>query len=77
MMPKIKTFDELARALKRFEELFGAAEGSAEASELREVSNCLRAFEDQIAAKIAARRMFAKTLVDRMTSRCPRRANLP
>ncbi|KRE06970.1 hypothetical protein ASE61_23510 [Bosea sp. Root670] len=76
-MYRIRTFDDLARALKRFEELFGAAEGSVEASELREISKSLRSFEDQVAARIAARRFANGTLLDTLPSNCPLPANLP
>lgn len=54
----ICNFEDLAKAMKRFEELFGAPEGSAEACELRDISNHLRAFEDKIAARIAEQSKF-------------------
>jgi hypothetical protein len=76
-MSKIRTYDDLARALKRFEELFGAPDGTAEASELREVSSSLRFFEDQIAARIAARKLAAGTILDSLPRKCPLPANLP
>jgi hypothetical protein len=69
----ICNFEDLARALKRFEELFGAPEGSAEACELRDISNGLRAFEDMVAARIAARRFTAGSLINVM----PRSGNDP
>lgn len=62
----IRNFEDLARALKRFEDLFGAPEGSAEACELRDISNGLRAFEDRVAARIAARRFTAGSLINAM-----------
>ena len=43
-------------ALKRFEELFGAAEGSDKVRELQDVSASLRSFEDRIAAGLAAQK---------------------
>lgn len=77
LMSKIRTYDDLARALKRFEELFGAPDGTAEASEFREVSSSLRFFEDQIAARIAARKLAAGTILDSLPRKCPLPANLP
>lgn len=62
----IRNFEDLARALRRFEELFGAPEGSAEACELRDISNGLRAFEDKVAARIAAQRFIAGSLINVM-----------
>ncbi len=65
----ICNFEDLARALRRFEELFGAPEGSAEACELRDISNGLRAFEDKLAARIAARSFTADSLINVMPRR--------
>ena len=62
----IRNFEDLARALRRFEDLFGAPEGSAEACELRDISNGLRAFEDKVAARISARRFTAGSLINAM-----------
>ncbi|WP_336814441.1 hypothetical protein [Bosea sp. MMO-172] len=68
----IRNFEDLARALRRFEELFGAPEGSAEACELRDISNGLRAFEDKVAARIATQRFFAGSLINVMPHSAPR-----
>lgn len=62
----IRNFEDLARAPRRFEELFGAPEGSAEACELRDISIGLRAFEDKVAARIAARTLTAGSLINVM-----------
>jgi hypothetical protein len=59
----IRNFEDLARALRRFEELFAAPEGSAEACELRDISNHLRSFENKIAARIAERSKFTNMRV--------------
>lgn len=77
IMAQIRTYEDLARALKRFEELFGAREGSPEASELRDISDRLRSFEDQVAARIAAQKMTAGSVLDHIPSTCPPPANLP
>lgn len=76
-MTRIQSFEDLARALKRFEELLGAPEGSAEARELGHISMGLRAFEDEVAAKIAAQKLSVRSLLTSMPSTCPEPANLP
>lgn len=70
-MYRISTFEDLAPALKRFEELFGAAEGSVEAGELREISKSLKSFEDQVAARIPAMRLANGALIDSLPRNCP------
>lgn len=73
----IRTFEELALALKRFEELFGAAEGSPAASELWNVSARLRNFEDGVAAGLAARNTRSRCTLDRLSAYCQKPANSP
>ncbi|MEZ2409104.1 hypothetical protein AB6806_20090 [Bosea sp. RCC_152_1] len=73
-MSKIRTYDDLARALKRFEELFGAPVGTAEAIEFREISISLRSFEDQVAARIAARKLAIDTPLDSLPLAAPAEA---
>lgn len=73
----IRTFEELALALKRFEELFGAAEGSPAASELRNLSARLRGFEDRVAAGLAAQNTRSRCTLDRLSAYCQKPANSP
>lgn len=64
-------------ALKRFEELFGAAEGSDKARELRDVSARLRSFEDRVAAGVAAQKTRSRCTLDRSSAYCQKPANSP
>lgn len=73
----IRTFEELALALKRFEELFGAVEGSTEARELRNVSARLRSFEDRVAAGLAVQKARSRCTLDRFSAYCQKPANTP
>jgi hypothetical protein len=75
--PKIQSFDDLTRALQRFEQLFGAPESSPEASYCSEISHALRAFEDEVAAQMSAQRMAAKGVLRIFPASCPPAANLP
>lgn len=71
-------FDDLVTALKRFEELFGAADGSPENLELRAVSRWLRAYEQSIAAAMSATSDHARSAsVARASPGAENRRNLP
>jgi hypothetical protein len=73
---RISRFEELATAMRRFEELFGAPEGAPEAIELSEIADALRAFEDEVAALITAERMAAKGVLRIFPASFPPPSNL-
>lgn len=74
-MTRIRSFEDLGHALRRFEELFGAPEGSREALEFLDLSCALRSFEDEVAAQVAAQKMVSRALLELFPVRCPPPAN--
>lgn len=75
-MTRIRSFEDLGCALRRFEELFGAPEGSHEAYEFNELSRALRSFEDEVAAQLAEQKMAPRALLKLLPLSCPPPANL-
>ena len=73
---RIESFEDLASALNRFEELFGSLDGSEEAREFHEVAEALRTFEDRVAANLRAQRFNARGLLPFFPVTCPQPANL-
>ena len=73
----IRSFEDLGYALRRFEELFGASEGSNESREFDELSRALRSFEDAVAAQVAGHKMAPRGFLELLPTSCPRPANLP
>lgn len=74
---RIESFEDLASALRRFEELFGSLDGSKEAQEFHELSDTLRTFEDRVAANLRAQRLNVRGLLPFFPMTCPQPSNLP